>query len=131
MLTTELDRPNGLCFSADESLLYINDSPRFRILVFDVRADGSLAGGRLFAETVGDEDGVPDGMKIDSQGNVWCVAQGGLHVFAADGSLLGRLLLPERITNFAFGDEDLRGLYITGITTLYRLRVRVRGTSLF
>ncbi|MCY3572775.1 MAG: SMP-30/gluconolactonase/LRE family protein [Chloroflexota bacterium] len=131
LLTTELDRPNGLCFSADESLLYINDSPRFRILVFDVRADGSLAGGRLFAETVGDEDGVPDGMKIDSQGNVWCVAQGGLHVFAADGSLLGRLLLPERITNFAFGDEDLRGLYITGITTLYRLRVRVRGTSLF
>ncbi len=63
LLTTELDRPNGLCFSADESLLYINDSTRFRIMAFDVLADGSLANGRIFAETVGEEDGVPDGMK--------------------------------------------------------------------
>lgn len=131
LLTSELDRPNGLCFSADESLLYINDSPRFRIMVFDVLADGSLADGRLFANTVGAEDGVPDGMKIDSRGNVWCVAQGGLQIFAADGTLLGRLLIAERITNFTFGDVDLRGVYITGITTLYRLRVSVAGTPLF
>ena len=129
--TSELDRPNGLCFSADESLLYINDSTRFRIMVFDVLADGSLADGRLFANTVGAEAGVPDGMKIDSLGNVWCVAQGGLQIFAVDGTLLGRLLLPERVTNFAFGDADLRGVYITGITTLYRLRVSVTGTPLF
>ena len=131
LLTSELDRPNGLCFSADESLLYINDSTRFRIMVFDVRADGSLADGRVFADTAGEEDGVPDGMKTDSLGNVWCVAQGGLHIFAADGTLLGRLLIPERVTNFAFGDVDLRGVYITGITTLYRLRVPVSGTPLF
>lgn len=131
LLTAELDRPNGLCFSADESLLYINDSTRFRIMVFDVLADGSLADGRVFAATVGDEAGVPDGMKIDSLGNVWCVAQGGLHIFAAGGTLLGRLLIPERVTNFAFGDGDLRGVYITGITTLYRVRVRVPGLPLF
>ncbi len=131
LLTSELDRPNGLCFSADESLLYINDSTRFRIMVFDVLADGSLANGRLFANTVGEEAGVPDGMKIDSLGNVWCVAQGGLQIFAADGTLLGRLLIPERVTNFAFGDVDLRGVYITGITTLYRVRVRVSGIPLF
>ncbi len=131
LLTSELDRPNGLCFSADESLLYINDSTRFRIMVFDVLADGSLANGRLFAKTVGEEAGVPDGMKIDSLGNVWCVAQGGLQIFAKDGSLLGRLLIPERVTNFAFGDIDLRGVYITGITTLYRVRVRVAGIPLF
>ena len=131
LLTAELDRPNGLCFSADESLLYINDSTRFRIMVFDVLADGSLANGRIFADTAGEEDGVPDGMKIDSLGNVWCVAQGGLHIFAADGTLLGRLLIPERVTNFAFGDADLRGVYITGITTLYRVRVPVSGLPLF
>ncbi|MCY4147511.1 MAG: SMP-30/gluconolactonase/LRE family protein [Chloroflexi bacterium] len=131
LLTTDLDRPNGLCFSADESLLYINDSPRLRIMVFDVLADGSLADGRVFANTVGAEAGVPDGMKLDSLGNVWCVAQGGLQIFAADGTLLGRLLLPERATNVAFGDVDLRGVYITGITTLYRLRVRATGFSLF
>ncbi len=131
LLTSELDRPNGLCFSADESLLYINDSTRFCIMVFDVLADGSLANGRLFADTVGEEAGVPDGMKIDSLGNVWCVAQGGLQIFAADGMLLGRLLIPERVTNFTFGDVDLRGVYITGITTLYRVRVRVSGIPLF
>ncbi|MCY4465965.1 MAG: SMP-30/gluconolactonase/LRE family protein [Chloroflexi bacterium] len=131
LLTSELDRPNGLCFSADESLLYINNSTRFRIMVFAVLADGSLADGRVFADTVGAEDGVPDGMKIDSLGNVWCVAQGGLQIFAADGTLLGRLLIPERVTNFAFGDVDLRGLYITGITTLYRVRVPVSGLPVF
>ena len=131
LMTSELDRPNGLCFSADESLLYINDSARFRIMVFDVDANGGLSGGRVFADTIGAEDGVPDGMKIDSLGNVWCAAQGGLQLFAADGTLLARLLIPERVTNFCFGDADLRGVYITGITSLYRVRARVAGLPLF
>ena len=131
LLTRALNRPNGLCFSADESLLYINDSPEYKIYVFDVAADGAIANGRLFAETQGDGPGVPDGMKIDSEGNIYCCAQGGLHIFRADGSWLGRLRTPMQITNFTWGDDDLRSLYLTGITTLYRVRARIPGIPLF
>ena len=131
LLTTALNRPNGLCFSLDESLLYVNDSPEYKIFVFDVEADGTLSGGRQFAETRGDGPGVPDGMKIDSAGNLYCCAQGGLHVFKPDGSYLGRLLTPMQIPNFTWGDEDLRSLYLTGATTLYRVRCQIPGLPLF
>ncbi len=131
LLTRDLNRPNGLCFSADEKLLYINDSPEYKIYVFDVASDGTISNGRLFAETRGDGPGVPDGMKIDSEGNLYCCAQGGLHVFRADGSWLGRLRSPMQVTNFTWGDADLRSIFLTGITTLYRLRTRVPGLALF
>ncbi len=131
LLTEDFNRPNGLCFSPDESRLYINDSPESLIRVYDVNADGSLAHGRCFAKTGGDGPGVPDGMKTDSQGNLYCCAAGGLHVFAADGALLGRLRSPMQVTNFTFGDEDLRGIYLTGITTLYRVEGRIAGRPLF
>ena len=131
LLTRELDRPNGLCFSLDETLLYINDSPNYKIWVFDVTADGGLANRRLFAETSGDGPGVPDGLKIDRAGNLYCCAQGGLHVFTAAGELLGRLLTPMQVTNFTWGDADLRSVYLTGITTLYRARTRIAGQPLF
>ncbi len=131
LLSRDFNRPNGLCFSPDESLLYINDTPESRIRVFDVSADGLLSNGRLFAQTGGDGPGGPDGMKTDSEGNLYCCAAGGLHVFAADGAFLGRLRTPMQITNFTFGDEDLRGIYLTGITTLYRVRARIAGIQLF
>ncbi len=131
LLNKEFTRPNGLCFSLDESLLYINDTAEFEIRVFEVAADGGLGAGRRFAKTRGAEAGVPDGMKIDSEGNLYCCAQGGLHVFRADGTCLGRLLMPMQVTNFTFGDADLRSLYLTGITTLYRVRTRIPGLPLF
>ena len=131
LLTTALNRPNGLCFSADESLLYINDSPEYKIYVFDVDANGAIANRRLFVETAGDGPGVPDGMKIDSEGNLYCCAQGGLHIFRADGGLLGRLRTPMQITNFTWGDDDLCSLYLTGVTTLYRVRAKLPGIPLF
>ncbi len=131
LLSRDFNRPNGLCFSPDESFLYINDTPESRIRVFDVSADGLLSNGRLFAQTGGDGPGGPDGMKTDSEGNLYCCAAGGLHVFAADGAFLGRLRTPMQITNFTFGDEDLRGIYLTGITTLYRVRARIAGIPLF
>ena len=131
LLTRDFNRPNGLCFSLDESLLYINDTPESLIRVYEVAADGSLGRGRLFAETGGDGPGRPDGMKIDSEGNLYCCAAGGLHVFTPDGTLLGRLRAPMQIPNFTFGDADLRGLYLTGVTTLYRVRTRVPGLPLF
>ena len=131
LLTSDLERPNGLCFSADETRLYVNDSPNYKIWVFDVTADGGLANQQLFAETQGDEPGVPDGMKLDSDGNLYCCAQGGLHVFAPGGDWLGRLLTPMQVTNFTWGDADMRSVYLTGITTLYRVRVKIAGLPLF
>ncbi|MCY3832393.1 MAG: SMP-30/gluconolactonase/LRE family protein [Chloroflexi bacterium] len=131
LLSTDFNRPNGLCFSLDESLLYINDTPEQTIHVYNVNEDGTLAKGRLFAKTGGDGPGGPDGMKIDCQGNIYCCAGGGLQVFAADGTQLGRLRTPMQITNVAFGDADLRGIYLTGITTLYRVRALVPGIPLF
>ena len=131
LLTKTLNRPNGLCFTRDESLLYINDSPELNIHVFDVESDGSLTNQRLFAHTQGDGPGVPDGMKIDCEGNLYCCAQGGLHVYKSDGSFLGRLLTPMQVTNFTWGDDDMRSIYLTGITTLYRIRTGIAGTPLF
>lgn len=131
LLTKALNRPNGLCFSADETRLYIADSPEYKIFVFDVRADGAIAKPRLFAETRGNGPGVPDGLKIDSAGNLYCCAQGGLHIFSADGALLGRLRAPMQVPNFTWGDDDLCSLYLTGISSLYRVRVRIPGIPLF
>ena len=131
LLTRALNRPNGLCFSADERLLYINDSPEYKIYVFDVAADGSLSNQRLFAETRGEGPGVPDGMKLDSEGNLYCCAQGGLHVFRADGTWLGRLLTPMQVTNFTWGGGDMRSIFLTGITELYRVATQIPGVPLF
>ena len=131
LLVADFNRPNGLCFSPDESLLYINDTPENHIRVFNVEADGKLTNGRLFAQTGGDGPGGPDGMKVDSEGNVYCCAAGGLHVFGSDGVFLGRLRAPMQLPNFTFGDDDLRGIFLTGATTLYRLRSRIPGIPLF
>ncbi len=126
-LAPRLEQPNGLCFSLDESLLYVNDSPRKRIHVYAVRADGSVDDGRLFAEVPGEEPGVPDGMKVDLRGNVYCCGPGGIHVFTPGGQRIARLRFPEKACNFAFGDADHQTLYVTACTSVYRLRLRVPG----
>jgi gluconolactonase len=119
--------PNGLAFSPDESLMYINDTRENLIKVYEVKADGSLAKGRLFAKLQGSEAGVADGMKVDVEGNVYCTGPAGIHVFAPDGSMLGRILVPGHSTNLGFGDDDWRGLYITTYTSLFRLQMGVAG----
>lgn len=126
-LSPALEQPNGLCFSLDESLLYVNDSPRKQIHVFPVLPDGTLGEGRLFAHLPGEEPGVPDGMKVDLQGNVYCCGPGGIHVLSAEGRRMGRIRFPEKSCNFAFGDADFRTLYVTACTSVYRLRVDVPG----
>ena len=98
----EFEMPNGLCFSPDESLLYINDTPRAHIKVFDVRPDGSLANGRMFFEGVGTgviEDGIPDGMKCDERGNIWVTGPGGIWVISAEAEHLGVIPFPENTGN--------------------------------
>ena len=126
-LAPRLEQPNGLCFSLDESLMYVNDSPRKQIYVYGVLPDGSLGEGQLFAQLPGDEPGVPDGMKVDTKGHIYCCGPGGIHVMTSQGHRIARIRFPEKACNFAFGDADHRTLYVTACTSLYRLRLRVPG----
>lgn len=127
LLVDDFDRPNGLCFSLDHRRLFINDTARKHIRVFDVNPKGALTGGKAWAETTGEGAGAPDGMKIDSAGNVYCCGPGGIHVFAPDGVCLGVIRVPEHTANMAWGNADFRSLYITASTSLYRIRVQVPG----
>ena len=131
LLIDDFSKPNGLCFSSDEKRLFINDTDRQHIRVFDVLENGTLANGRLWAELTVDLPGVADGMKIDSEGNLYCSGPGGIHVFDSNAGLLGRILLPEIAANFTWGDDDLCSLYLAGTTTLYRLKVKIPGMQLF
>lgn len=127
LLVADFEQPNGLCFSLDEKQLFINDTPRKHIRVFDVQPDGLIRGGRVFGETTGEAPGAPDGMKLDSAGHLYCTGPGGIHVFDQGGRCLGVILTPERPTNMAWGDDDLRTLYITAQTSLYRARLQTPG----
>jgi gluconolactonase len=131
LLVDDFERPNGLCFALDESRLFINDTARQHIRVFEVTRAGTLAHGRLWAETKGDRPGAPDGMKLDRDGNVWCSGPGGIHVFTPDGTLREVIDVPERVANFAWGDDDYCSLFLTASTSLYRIRTAVPGHPLF
>jgi gluconolactonase len=124
--------PNGLAFTPDEKVLYVNDSRLGEIRAYDVRADGGCGPMRLFHKLAGPiQDGIADGMKVDREGNVYCTGPGGIHVIAPDGKLLTRLLTSEHCTNMAFGDDDWRSLYITTYHSLYRARVNVPGVEVW
>jgi gluconolactonase len=127
LLADDFRQPNGLCFSADEKRLFVNDTERKHIRVFDVKPDGTLGDGRVWAETVGEGAGAPDGMKIDSAGNLYCCGPGGIHVFDPAARCLGVIRVPEYTANFNWGDADLKSLFITASTSLYRIRVKVPG----
>jgi len=128
LLVADFERPNGLAFSPDERRLYVNDSQRGHIRVFDVQADGTLANGRVFAELKEPgARGVPDGMKVDKQGNVYCTGPGGVWVFAPTGMYLGRIATLEVSANCGWGDRDGKTLYITASTGLYRIRTKIGG----
>lgn len=131
LLVDDFDRPNGLCFSLDERRLFINDTARKHIRVFDLTPAGGLMNGRLWAETKGDKPGAPDGMKIDSAGNVYCTGPGGIHVFDPEARLLEIIEVPEHTANFAWGDDDYRSLFVTASTSLYRTRTKIPGKPVF
>ena len=127
LVTDQVEGPNGLCFSPDESLLYVNDTPRRNIQVYDVQRDGSLTNGRIFYTDTGTEPGVPDGMKVDVQGNVYCTGSAGIHVIDPGGKLLGRIKVPEHVANMAWGDADFRTMYIVAREAVYRVRLGIPG----
>jgi gluconolactonase len=126
-LADDFDQPNGLCFSLDEKRLFINDSPRGHIRVFEITEDGGLRGGEVWAELWGTGQGVADGMKLDAAGNLYCAGPGGIHIFDAGAVCLGVIRMPEQAANFCWGGDDLRDLFIGASTTLWRVRLQAPG----
>jgi gluconolactonase len=128
-------RPNGLAFSPDERLLYVSDTgvshvpegPR-HMRVFDVSDAGKLSGGKVFATCRG---GVFDGFRLDDEGRVWTSAPEGVHCYAPDGPLLGKVNVPERTANVVFGGRKRNRLFICGTTSLYSVLLPVNGAKTF
>jgi len=129
LLVDDFAQPNGLCFSSDERHLFVNDTARMHIRVFDVADDGTLRNGRIWTELSGDGAGAPDGMKIDSAENLYCCGPGGIHVLDRFAAALGVIRVPRPVANFTWGDDDLKSLFITATDNLYRIRVRVPGPT--
>jgi gluconolactonase len=132
VLVKDMTRPNGLAFSPDEKTLYVaNSDESYRIWMrFDVNDDGTVRNGRVFADVSGaPEAGLPDGMKIDSLGNIWATGPGGIWVFTPAGKHIGTIKPAEQPANCAWG-EDGKTLFITANTGLYRLRTSVQGQKL-
>jgi len=128
LLTKELTEPNGLAFSPDGKRLYVDDSTQRNIRIYDFQPDGTLRNGRIFGEEPGATgEGVPDGMKVDRAGNLYVTGPGGIWVWNPDGHHLGTIILPEQPANLAWGDSDLKTLYITATTSLYRLKTNATG----
>lgn len=132
LLTDALSRPNGIAFSPDEQTLYVANSDPERALwmAYDVQADGTLANGRVFFDATsiaGEKPGLPDGLKVDHQGNLFATGPGGVWVFTPTGTHLGTINTTVPTANCAFGDDDRATLYITADQYLLRLRLRTHG----
>jgi gluconolactonase len=128
LLTKDLTQPNGLAFSPDGRHFYVDDSEQRNIRVYEVAPDGTLANGRIFGQEPGGKgDGVPDGMKVDENGNLFVTGPEGIWVWDAKGNHLGTIVMPEQPANLNWGDKDYRTLYITATTSVYRLEMKARG----
>ena len=135
LVSQDFTNPNGIGFSPDESTLYVaqsdGDAPILR--AFDVEADGTLANSRIFFDAAPLRDagrrGVPDGMAIDAEGNVWATGPGGVLIIAPDGTHLGSILTGQATANCTFGGEDGSTLYITADMLLYRIQTKTRGAG--
>jgi gluconolactonase len=130
LLHQDMTKPNGLAFTPDEKYLYVgNSDPAKRLWNrFPVLEDGTLGQAEVFADLTDDPaEGLPDGMKLDQQGNLYCTGPGGVNVFTQDGKRIGVVETPEKPANLHWGDEDAMTLYITARTGLYRVRTSATG----
>jgi gluconolactonase len=130
-MVADFEYPNGLAFSPDERVLYVANTRWAQYIhAIELAPDGAMMRRRIFADMSSDEkDGVPDGMKVDVEGRVYCTGPGGTWVFAPDGTRLGIIRTPEVPANLAFGGPDLRTLFFTARTSVYTLRVKVPGQA--
>jgi gluconolactonase len=130
LLVSDFIVPNGLAFSPDETILYINDSRRGHIRAFDMVPNGTLAKqtDRVFADLRGAEPGVPDGMKVDTAGNVYCGGSGGLYILDPKGQKLGRVVHGQpATTNLGFGGDDWKTLFFTSRVHLGSVNLKIAG----
>lgn len=126
IVADDMQRPNGLAFSTDERVLYVSDTGNKTMRAFDVADDGSLANSREFAKcTVGGFDG----FRLDEAGRIWSSAGDGVHVYDPDGTLLGKVLVPEGVANVAWGGAKRNRLYICATTSLYAVLLPLRGAK--
>ncbi|MCC6398133.1 MAG: SMP-30/gluconolactonase/LRE family protein [Bacteroidetes bacterium] len=121
VMDSTFDKPNGICFSPDEKRLYVNESPQYKIYVWDVDHDSTISNKRLFYTIP--MSGYADGMKVDPAGNVYCTGPSGVWIVSPAGTYLDKITTPETPTNCAWGDEDRKTLYITAGTGVYRIRL--------
>ncbi len=126
-VATDFERPNGLCFSPDEKRLFIADSGKQHIRVFEVQPDARLSGGDVFCRI---ENGVPDGIRCDATGRLYCAAGDGIHIYGPCGALIAKLIMPETPANLAFGGKDHQTLFVTARTSLYAVRLAVKGARM-
>lgn len=127
-LIKDLKEPNGLAFSPDGKLLYVDDSTELNIWVYDFLPDGNVANGRVFGvETANPKEGVPDGMKVDQAGNLYVVGPRGIWVWSPSGEHLGTIVMPEQPANLTWGDAGYSTLYITAETSVYKIQTKVHG----
>lgn len=130
-VVTDMQCPNGLAFSLDEKKLFVADTGRMfgndaqHIRVYDLTRDGAV-NGRIFHKI---EPGVADGIRLDTQGNVWSSAADGVHCINPDGKLIGKILVPELVSNICFGGRAKHQLFITATTSLYRVSLNVQGAQ--
>jgi gluconolactonase len=130
LLANDFLAPNGIAFSPDETVLYVNDSQRRHIRAFDLQPNGTLARqtDRVFADLGGAEPGVPDGMKVDSAGNMYCGGAGGLYILDPKGKKLGRVVHGFANTaNLAFGGDDWKTVYFCTRTSLGSFKIKIAG----
>ena len=146
LLAHDIDFPNGIAFSPDETVLYVSNTRKLGerpdqywdgevkqnqfIQAYDVAADGSLSNSRMFGSMASAEDGVPDGMKVDAEGRVYCTGSGGVWVFESNGDYVGIIRVPEIPANCAFGGPDFRTMLFTARTSVYSLRMTTPGAAL-
>jgi gluconolactonase len=127
LLVDDFTGPNGLGLSSDARTLYIADTEEFHIRSFGIASGWALSGGDVFIELPRGGEGVPDGLKLDVEGNVYCTGPGGIWICSRAGELLGQISFPEVAANLAWGDDDAQTLYVTASTGLYRVRCKTTG----